>query len=167
MTRAQRIPQSLIIACLLLLGVYTAVALLVPAGPGRTAFGDVFLCLLPLVVNGALLMNAVTPDWRKNSFWMLLALGCSLWLVGQFICIYIEIYQHRAIPDVFAGDVVFFLRTVPMIAALTLRPHRHHDNRKTLYGYVDFSLLLCWWVYLYLFAVIPWQYVAANELRYT
>jgi len=167
MTRAQRIPQSLIIACLLLLGVYTAMALLVPAGPGRTAFGDVFLCLLPLAVNGALLMNAVTPDWRKNSFWMLLALGCSLWLVGQFICTYIEIYQHRAIPDVFTGDVVFFLRTVPMIAALTLQPHRHHDDRKMLYGYVDFSLLLCWWVYLYLFAVIPWQYVAANDLRYT
>jgi len=167
MTRAQRIPQSLIIACLLLLGVYTAMALLVSAGPGRTAFGDVFLCLLPLAVNGALLMNAVTPDWRKNSFWMLLALGCSLWLVGQFICTYIEIYQHRAIPDVFTGDVVFFLRTVPMIAALTLQPHRHHDDRKMLYGYVDFSLLLCWWVYLYLFAVIPWQYVAANDLRYT
>ena len=167
MTRAQRIPQSLIIACLLLLGVYTAMALLVPAGPGRTAFGDVFLCLLPLAVNGALLMNAVTPDWRKNSFWMLLALGCSLGLVGQFICTYIEIYQHRAIPDVFTGDVVFFLRTVPMIAALTLQPHRHHDDRKMLYGYVDFSLLLCWWVYLYLFAVIPWQYVAANDLRYT
>ena len=166
MARASRFPLSLITAWLLLLGVYTAVALLIPAGPGRTAFGDIFQCLLPLLVNGALLMNAVTPNWRNNSFWMLLALGCSMWLGGKFIFTYIQVYQHRAIPDAFIGDIVFFLHTVPMIAALTVQPHEHHENRKMLYGYVDFSLLFCWWVYLYMFAVVPWQYVAVNDVRY-
>jgi signal transduction histidine kinase len=167
MKRTPRIPLSLGIACLLLLGVYAAVAVLIPAGPGRTAFGDIFQCLLPLLVNGVLLMNAVTPNWRTNSFWMLLALGCSLWLGGQFIWTYTEVYQHRAITDSFIGDIVFFLHAVPMIAALTIQPHVDRDNRKMLYGYVDFSLLLCWWVYLYLFAVIPWQYVMVNHLRYS
>src|ERR1700675_3862924 len=127
MARASRFPLSLITAWLLLRGVYPAVALLIPAGPGRTAFGDIFQCLLPLLVNGALLMNAVTPNWRNNSFWMLLALGCSLWLGGQFISTYIQVYQHRPLPDPFIGDIVFFLHTVPMIAALTLQPHKHND----------------------------------------
>jgi signal transduction histidine kinase len=167
MTRTQRTPLTLTIPCLLLLGVYAAVAVCVPAGPGRTAFADIFQCLLPLLVNGALLMNAVTPNWRKNSFWMLLALGCSLWLGGQFIWTYTEVYQHRAITDPFTGDIVFFLHTLPMIAALAIQPHVQDGNRKMSYGYVDFSLLLCWWVYLYLFAVIPWQYVVVNHLRYS
>jgi signal transduction histidine kinase len=149
-----------------MLGGYAAAAVWMPAGAGRTVFGDIFQCMLPLLVNGALLMNAITPNWRKNAFWMLLALGCSLWLAEQFIWTYIEIYQHRAIPDPFIGDIVFFLHTVPMIAALTMQPHKRHDNRKMLYGYVDFSLLLCWWVYLYLFVVLPWQYIVVNEAQY-
>jgi signal transduction histidine kinase len=166
MMRVSRLTLSLIAAWLVLLAGYATLGVAMPAGASRTASGDIFLCLLPLLVNGALLMNAVTPTWRKNSFWMLLALGCSLWLVGQFIWTYTEVYQHRPLPEPFIGDIVFFLHTVPMIAALTLQPHKNHDNRKMVYGYVDFSLLLCWWVYLYLFVVIPWQYVAIDDARY-
>jgi signal transduction histidine kinase len=166
MIRASRLTWLLATAWLFLLGGYAAVVVWVPAGTGRTAFGDIFQCVLPLVVNGALLINAVTPNWRKNSFWMLLALGCSLWLAGQFIWTYIEVYQHHLIPDPFIGDIVFFLHTVPMIAALTMQPHKRRDNRKMLYGYVDFSLMLSWWVYLYVFVVIPWQYIALDDARY-
>src|SRR5882762_4266042 len=146
MTRTPQTPLALTIFCLLLLGIYAAVAVLIPAGPGRTAFADIFQCLLPLLVNGVLLMNAVTPNWRKNSFWMLLALGCSLWLGGQFIWTFTEVYQHRAIIDPFTGDIVFFLHTIPMIAALAIQPHVDDSDRKMSHGYVDFSLLLCWWV---------------------
>ena len=39
-----------------------------------------------------------------------------------------------------------------MIAALTVQPHKRPDDRKTIYGYVDFGLILCWWLYLYVFA---------------
>src|SRR6266571_4882122 len=103
MTRPLRTAQLLTTTWLLLLGGYAAVAVWVPAGAGRRAFGDIFQCVLPLLVNGALLMNAITPNWRKNAFWMLLALGCSLWLAGQFIWTYIEVYQHGTVPDPFIG----------------------------------------------------------------
>jgi signal transduction histidine kinase len=166
MIRASRLTWLLAIAWLFLLGGYAAVAVWVPAGAGRTAFGDIFQCVLPLVVNGALLINAVTPNWRKNVFWMLLALGCSLWLAGRFIWTYIEVYQHHALPDPFIGDIVFFLHTVPLIAALTMQPHKRQGNRKMLYGYVDFSIMLSWWVYLYVFIVIPWQYIVLDDARY-
>ncbi len=141
-------------------------AVWVPAASNRAVFGNVFQCVLPLVVNGALLINAITPNWRKNAFWMLLALGCSLWLAGQLVWTFIEVYQHAEVPDPFIGDIVFFLHTVPLIAALTIQPHKHRDNRKMLFGYVDFSIILCWWVYLYVFAVIHWQYIVHDSARY-
>src|SRR3981081_2581424 len=166
MTRTLRTAQLLTAAWLLLLGGCAAVAVWVPPGAGRPAFGDIFQGLLPLLVNGALLMNAITPNRRKNAFWMLLALGCSLGLGGQVIWTYVEVYQHRVLPDPFIGDFVFFLRTLPMIAALTMQPHKQHDSRRTLFGYVDFSLLLCWWIYLYLLTVIPWQSIAIDDARY-
>jgi signal transduction histidine kinase len=153
-------------AWLILLGGYICVAVLIPPGPDRIASRSILFCLMPLLVNGALLINAVTPDWRKKAFWMLLAFGCSLWMVGQTIWTYVEVYQHQHIPDLFDGDIVFFLHTVPMIAALTMQPHKRSDDRKLLYGYVDFGLLLCWWLYLYVFAVIPWQYVVVDAKSY-
>jgi hypothetical protein len=53
-----------------------------------------------------------------------------------------------------------------MMWALALRPHDRRDDLNFHIGYLDFSLLLVWWVYLYLFVVIPWQYVAPDVLRY-
>ena len=153
-------------AWLLVLGVYVAICEWVPAGAARTAAANVILCLLPLLVNGALLLNAVTPEWRKKTFWMLLALGCSLWMVGQTIWTYVEVYQHRHISFLFYGDIVFFLHALPMIAALTLRPDQRSDEQSASYGYVDFGLILCWWMYLYVFVVIPWQTVAMDERNY-
>jgi hypothetical protein len=35
--------------------------------------------VVPLVANAGLLLNAGTPHWRRNVFWMLLALSCTLW----------------------------------------------------------------------------------------
>lgn len=158
-------------AWLLLLGGYAAVCEWIPAGAARTSTADIFLCMMPLLVNRALLINTVTPDWRKRAFWMLLTLGSSLWLAGQAIWTYLEIYQHRHTPYLVNGyhfnvDMVFYLHAIPMIAALTVQPHQRPDDRKMAYGYVDFGLILCWWLYLYAFAVIPWQYIAVDSRRY-
>src|SRR5262249_48218063 len=56
--------------------------------------------------------------------------------------------------------------TVPMIAALALRPYERRPDRNLRFGYLDFTLLLLWWMYLYLFVVIPWQYVRMDVGRY-
>jgi len=55
--------------------------------------------------------------------------------------------------------VIFFLHTVPMIGALALLPHARSADRGIRHGYLDFLLLLSWWVYLYAFIVLPWQYI--------
>jgi len=75
----------------LLLGAYVLISLGVPAGTARITAANILLCVMPLLVNGALLINAVTPDWRKQAFWMLLSLGCTFWLAGQAVWTYIEV----------------------------------------------------------------------------
>ncbi len=152
-------------AWILVLGGYAAVCLWVPAGLSRSTAANIILCIMPLFVNGALLANAVTPNGRKKAFWMLLALGCTLWMIGQSIWTYVEVYQHRPINYQARGDIVFFLHAIPMIAALAVQPHKHSE-RRMLFGHVDFALILCWWVYLYVFAVIPWQFISVNATHY-
>ena len=129
-------------------------------------YSNLAQCVAPLLANAGLLINASSPHWRKNSFWMLLALGCTMWMLGQFWWVYFELVQQVPVPNPFAGDVIFFLHIVPMIAALTLQPDRRFDDRSLRFGLLDFSLLLFWWVYLYLFVVIPWQYIDRQDLLY-
>lgn len=129
-------------------------------GPGHTlaTIGNVAQCLVPLLANAGLLINAGTPHWRRNLFWMLIALSCTMWMVGQFQWTYYEAYLHQEVPGLNAGDIIFFLRGIPLIAALALQPHRRRGELRMSLGYLDFALLLTWWTFVYVFVVLPWMY---------
>ena len=140
------------------LGVYFAVGHYLGPGTKAATFGDVVQCFIPLLANAGLLINAGTPYWRRNFFWMLLALSCTLWMVGQFEWTYFEVYLHKEVPGLFAGDAIFFLRGIPLIMALALRPHRKRSELHLSLGYLNFGLLLTWWAFLYVYMVLPWMY---------
>jgi signal transduction histidine kinase len=142
----------------LFLAVYAGVAHYLGPGPRLSSFGDVVQCFVPLLANAGLLINAGTPHWRRNLFWMLLALSCTMWMIGQFEWTYYEVYLHRDVPGLFAGDMIFFLRGIPLMAALALRPHRKRSELNVGLGYLDFALLLTWWTFMYVFVVLPWMY---------
>jgi signal transduction histidine kinase len=145
-------------AFFLFLGSYAVASLALPAGQSLSTFGNIAQCLVPLLANAGLLLNAGTPHWRRNMFWMLAALSCSLWMVGQFQWTYYEVYLHRPLPDMYPGDIIFFLCGIPLMAALALRPHLKRSEIRLRFGYIDFVLLLAWWVFLYAFVVLPWMY---------
>jgi signal transduction histidine kinase len=165
MSDARRIAW-LVAAWAVFLGVYAGVSFYLKPGPSLSAFGDIVQCFVPLIANAGLLINAGTPHWRRNIFWMLLALSCSMWMMGQFEWTYYEIYLHREVPDPFAGDIIFFLRGIPLIAALALRPHLKRDELRMGLGYLDFALLLTWWTFVYAFFVLPWMYVSYSGAVY-
>ncbi|MGH9714796.1 MAG: sensor histidine kinase [Candidatus Acidiferrales bacterium] len=157
---------ALLGAWILLLGGYCLVSLTATKSPGLTAFGDILQCLAALFACAGLLMNSFSPERRTKAFWLLLAFGCAAWLVGQVVWTYIEVVRRQTVPNPFLGDVILFLHPVPMMWALALRPHDRRDDVNFHIGYLDFSLLLVWWVYLYLFVVIPWQYITPDVLKY-
>jgi len=148
------------------LGTYASGTLIFGHGQSLTTFGDILQCLVPLLANAGLLMNAGTPHWRRNVFWMLLAMGCTLWMIGQFQWTYYEVYLHQPLPDLYPGDVTFFLRGIPMMAALALRPHMKRGELRLRFGYLDFVLLLTWWAFLYAYAVLPWLYATPELGQY-
>jgi signal transduction histidine kinase len=129
-------------------------------------FGNLAQCIVPLLANAGLLLNAGTPHWRRNLFWMLVAMSCTVWMIGQFEWTYYEVYLHKPLPDLNAGDVLFFLRGIPMMAAIALRPHRRRGEIQLRFGYLDFILLFVWWSFLYVFAVLPWMYATPSVAQY-
>ncbi len=152
---------------LLVLALYAAVSLSHPRGSQTMiAFGNVVQCIVPLVANAGLLLNAGTPYWRRNIFWMLIALSCTVWMIGQFQWTYYEVYLHKPLPRLYPGDILFFLRGIPMMAALALQPHRKRGELHARLGYLDFSLLFTWWSFVYVFFVLPWVYATPTLAQY-
>lgn len=150
-----------------LLVFYSAVSLSLPRGSqSLTTFGNVTQCIVPLIANAGLLLNAGTPHWRRNLFWMFIALGCTLWMIGQFQWTYFEVYRHQPLPSLYPGDILFFLRGIPMMAALAMQPHRKRGELHARLGYLDFALLLTWWTFIYVFFVLPWIYATPSLAQY-
>ncbi|MGD0310632.1 MAG: GGDEF domain-containing protein [Acidobacteriota bacterium] len=146
--------------------VHALVSVLVGRGVGLTAFGDLTQCVLLSCATLGILSNTRTHDKKEQLFWGLMGLGCGMWLCAQVLWTYFEVFLRQEVPNPFVADVVLFLHVVPMMAALVVQPHLRQNNHSLRLGSVDFFLLLTWWLYLYLFIVIPWQYVAPNEAVY-
>jgi len=95
-----------------------------------------------------------------------MSIGLASWTIYQFLWTYVEVAQRREVPGLWGPDVILFLHIVPMMAALALQPNVEQHDRDLRLGSLDFALLLLWWVYVYIYAVLPWQYVYASEAAY-
>jgi diguanylate cyclase (GGDEF)-like protein len=114
----------------------------------------------------AIASNITSTDKKTEFFWALMAAGCGMWLCAQVLWTYFEVYLRQEVPNPFIGDVILFLHVVPMMAALAVQPHTERNDHSLRLVSLDFFLLLTWWLYLYLFIVIPWQYVSPDEVTY-
>ncbi|HKH98516.1 MAG TPA: GGDEF domain-containing protein [Candidatus Sulfotelmatobacter sp.] len=115
---------------------------------------------------GSILANVREASSRTRLFWILMGLGVGMWLGAQILWTYFEVFLRQEAPNPFVGDVILFLHIVPMMAAVAVQPHVRQDDRIIRVGTLDFFLLLTWWLFLYLFIVIPWQYVHPIESTY-
>ncbi len=160
--KLSRSSTIILAAWILFVGGYLLGSIAIPRGRSLTVFGDLAECIVPLFANTCLLMNAASAYRRRNAFWMLLALGCTLWLAGQLVWTYLELQTGHAYVSPFAGDLLFFLHTVPFMAALALMPHARKMGEVLRYGFLDLLLLGILWLYIYFFAVMPWKDVWPN-----
>ena len=93
---------------------------------------------------------------------MLLALGCTLWLAGILVLSYGQLVAARTGSIPFYIDLLFFLHTVPFMAALALAPQARKMRETLRFGLLDLLLLSILWLYVYIFAAMPWKTVSPN-----
>lgn len=146
--------------------VHVLLSVFVPRGFFLTAFGDILQNVILCAAAAAFLINVRTTSAKPRLFWALMGFGLSIWLISQVMWTFVEVFLRHEAPNPFFGDVVLFMHVVPMMAAVALQPHVQHEDRVIHAGTLDFGLLLTWWLFLYLFVVIPWQYVQLSEKVY-
>ena len=145
-------------------------SLLMPRGDALTIASDLIQGTLLAVATAAYLPNTSrrrSASLNLRLFWILLSAGMFFWLLYQGMWNYFEVLKRTDVPDPFLGDIVLFLHLVPMIAALAVLPHLKKDERDERIRLLDFALLLTWWVFIYVYAVIPWQTVQVDEAAYS
>lgn len=153
-----------VLVCLVLL--QTAASLLFARSFGLIAISDVLQSLLLLSAVFSCIPNIFRHRGRTRFFWSLMALGLACWFVYQLVWTDVEVIRRSDVPDLFSWDALLFLHFVPMMAALALQPNVEAHDRDWRSGSLDFALLLLWWVYVYVYSVIPWQFSFANPVAY-
>lgn len=131
-----------------------------------TAVSDLTQCFLLAVGTFSLVPRALRTQGRLRLFWTMLALGMALWLVYQLVWTYFEVFLRRDVPDLFDADIIIFLHFVPLMAALGLRAHVRGGEYAARLGRLDFTLLLVWWIYVYVLIVMPWLYAVPDAEAY-
>jgi len=159
LARHYKVWTATVAACLATL---ILAAIFLPKSFTLTALSDVIQCLLLFFGTIALIHHVTRTRGRLRLFWSLMTAGIALWFCYQLLWVYFEVWLRTDVPDLCSGDMILFLHIVPWMAALALRPHAPQDEYAARLRHLDFAMLMLWWVYLYVFIVIPWQYVVPD-----
>jgi len=125
---------------------------------------------VPLLVIAAAFIvsarNAFDSRGHTRLFWSLMTAGMAMWCFNQACWMWFEVVIRKPLPDPFGGDVVLFLHVVPIMAAVSIRPHEADESEGMLPSALNVIILLVWWVVVYAFFVFPEEYIVTNVAVY-
>jgi signal transduction histidine kinase len=133
----------------------------------RIVMGDLVPLLVAVAATILMLRNAIDSRGHARLFWGLMTAGMAMWSFNQAGWAWVEVILRKPLPDPFIGDIVLFLHTVPIMAALAIRPHQVDERDSTLPSTLNVLILLVWWVTVYAFAVFPDEYIVTNVAVYS
>jgi hypothetical protein len=91
--------------------------------------------------------------------------GFGIWLLAGVLWAFYELVLRRDINSNFWGDVMIFFHVAPMIAAFAVRPHLG-EGKKLCVSLTDSLLVMIWLGYLYVFIVLPWDFLTPDQVLY-
>jgi signal transduction histidine kinase len=158
-------PWLILFVAVLLLALL--VALWGRPGYALSVFGDLAELGFLLVAVVFMIRNAFVSQGATRIFWSFFAAGILLWIVGLLQWTEYELILRTPRPQTPIGDVLLFLKLVPLFAALAAEPHIELPRRFRIFGFLDLSFLLVYWFYFYAIWVIPYRYVEHEEGLYS
>ncbi len=143
-----------------------AAPLLLPTRYALASVGDGMQLALIAVAVYLSFRNAARSHSNVRGFWLLIFLGSTMWLCCMMIWFGYEVVLRRPVPAMPFGDILLFLKLVPLSAAIALQPHKSYDSRFRAFGLLDVSILILYSLYLYAFWVFAYRLVPGAEHIY-
>jgi len=139
--------------------------MLLPKSDRLAAITDWIGFILMVSASLAFARNAFSGNRRQRLVWILLGVGYAIEAGSQILWMHWELVVKQT-PAMTLGDAGTYLAWTALILAFALRPHVELTQQHQRLGTLDLFLLLLWGLYLYLFLVIPWQYLAPEPQSY-
>jgi diguanylate cyclase (GGDEF)-like protein len=130
-----------------------------------TAITDWISFILMVSASAAFARNAFRSNRRQRLVWILLGSGYAIEAYGQTLWMHWELVLKQT-PSMYLGDACVFLAWTALILGFALLPHAEPTPQHQRLGTLDLLFLLLSGLYLYLFLVIPWQYLAPEVQSY-
>jgi len=132
-----------------------------------TVFGDSVPCVLLLLA-----ILAAWENFRHSAgilpiFWKLFVVGLMFFLSSQIYWFYYDWRQLTTAPSVITGDTLSLVAHIFFLSALALRPHSAAAGRNLRLRVMDLLLLSVWWLSLYAYYSLPWQFGGHDLSLYT
>jgi diguanylate cyclase (GGDEF)-like protein len=140
-------------------------SMLLPKSYRLTAITDWVSFVLMVSASAAFARNAFSSNRRQRLVWILLGGGYAIEAYGQILWMHWELVLKQT-PTMYLGDACIFLAWTALILGFALRPHAEATPQHQRLGMLDLLFLLLTGLYLYLFLVIPWQYLAPEPQSY-
>jgi len=151
------------VVCLVIM--QAVASMLLPKSFLLTTITDWISLALMLSASVAFARNAFDSNRQQRLVWILLGVGYAIEAYGQILWMHWELVLKRT-PAMSLGDACIFLAWTALIMGFALRPHVAPSPQHRRLGTLDLFLLLLAGLYLYLFLVIPWQYLAPEPQTY-
>jgi diguanylate cyclase (GGDEF)-like protein len=142
-----------------------AASILLPKSYPLTAISDGISFILMVSASLAFTRNSFSTSRQQRLVWILLGGGYAIEACSQLLWMHWELVVKQT-PVMSLGDAGIYLAWTALILAFALRPHVELTQQHQRLGTLDLLLLLLWGLYLYLFLVIPWQYLAPEPQSY-
>ena len=128
--------------------------------------GSIAYFLLILLSSIFSFRNAAKGAIGTRLFWVFVGCGCGLWALDQSVYLYYGILVRTDVPDSSIADPSLFLHIVPYMAAIAIQPHRERIDQRPSRATVNLLILLFFWIFLYVYALFPYQYLFADDRVY-
>jgi diguanylate cyclase (GGDEF)-like protein len=155
---------ALAVVCLVL--AQTIASILLPKSYRLSAITDWISLLLMASASLAFVRSAFSGSRRQRLVWILLGAGYAVEALGQILWMHWELVLNQT-PSMSLVDACIFLAWTALILGFALRPHVEPTPQHQRLGTLDLLLLFLAALYLYLFLVIPWQYLAPEPKTYS
>lgn len=154
---------AVVVVCLVI--AQAVASMLLPKSYRLTAITDWIGFALMVSASAAFARNAFSSNRRQRWVWILLGSGYAIEAYGQILWMHWELVLKKT-PSMYLGDACVFLAWTALILGFALRPHAEPTPQHQRLGTLDLLFLLLSGLYLYLFLVIPWQYLAPEVQSY-
>jgi PAS domain S-box-containing protein len=125
----------------------------------RLAWSSAILLVVLVVGTSISIQNALQNKHSIRLFWAFMATGLGLWAVNPLLGILYAAGPGRSITDPILSASILFLHTVMMLMSVACRPHVRQLDQRTYATPLNFLLFLFFWMFLYVFFLIPDLYL--------